>query len=173
MTILVALVAMPAQTAASECEALLEEPSNAPSHADREAQWPGDVAISLAEVVKGLTFARSARNRMPLATALAQVEAQCESTEQVPAGLVLQGGEDGHEDGVGDARECVVCMAAPRAVRFGCGHLCCCTACSDTMRDQNMGCPNCRAPIAIATGASSAEPTFIAVGQPLAPVGEE
>ena len=71
MTMLVALVAMPAQAAASECEALLEEPSRAPSHADRAAEWPRDVAISLAEVVKGLTFARSARNRMPLATALA------------------------------------------------------------------------------------------------------
>ena len=70
MTILVALVARPAQEAVSECEELLEDPGSAPGHADQPAMWPHDVAIELAEIVKGLTYARTARNRMSLASAL-------------------------------------------------------------------------------------------------------
>ncbi|KAJ8611271.1 hypothetical protein CTAYLR_004135 [Chrysophaeum taylorii] len=39
--------------------------------------------------------------------------------------------------------ECVVCLAAPRAVAFGCGHLCCCENCGKNLAD----CPVCRTPV--------------------------
>ena len=42
------------------------------------------------------------------------------------------------------SQECVVCLNAPRAVAFGCGHLCCCEACSLDVAD----CPVCRTPVA-------------------------
>ena len=167
MTILVALVARPAQEAISECEELLEDPSLAPPHADEAALWPQDVAVELAAVVKGLTYARTSRNRVSLASTLQQLEALCERVQDVPAGLIIPPSDEG------DVRECVVCMANLRTVRFGCGHFCCCTECSDMLRDQRMGCPNCRAPIATTADAASNEPTFVAVGQPLTAVGEE
>ena len=89
MTMLVTLVAKPAQTAAFECEDLLEDTNNAPGHADADAQWPREVAISLAKIIKGLTYSRGARNRMPLSTALSQLEALCtELSDEVPVGLV-------------------------------------------------------------------------------------
>lgn len=167
MTMLVTLVAKPAQTAASECEDLLEDTNNAPGHADADAQWPRKVAISLAKIIKGLTYSRGARNRMPLSTALSQLEALCtELSNEVPVGLVLPQEEQG------DERDCVVCMVEARSVRFGCGHLVCCTGCADHLRAQQMSCPNCRAPIASASAAASAEPTFIGVGQPLSAVIE-
>ena len=170
MTMLVALVALPAQTAMSECDELLEDTSKAPSHADNTAQWPHETAISLATIINGLTYSRSARNRMLLSTALSQLESMClelrGSDNEIPMGLVLSPEE--HEV----PGECVVCMSELRAVRFGCGHLVCCTGCADILREERMGCPNCRAPIATTAGASATEPTFIAVGQPLFAVRE-
>lgn len=166
MTILVAMVAKPAQQAHDECDEIFEESTSlAPNHADPSAGWPHNVAVSLAEVIKGLTYARTARNRTSLAAALHQVEALCNTTDQVPTGFVVSEGEE--------AKECIVCMANPRAVRFGCGHFCCCTTCSDQLRDQRMGCPTCRVPITTVDGASPNEPTFIMRGQPLVPVGED
>lgn len=39
-----------------------------------------------------------------------------------------------------NAGECVICLAAPRLVAFGCGHLCCCEKCADAVVE----CPVCR-----------------------------
>ncbi|KAJ1462549.1 hypothetical protein M885DRAFT_505474 [Pelagophyceae sp. CCMP2097] len=39
-----------------------------------------------------------------------------------------------------DLDECIVCLASPRRVAFGCGHLCVCDDCSHTVDF----CPVCR-----------------------------
>jgi hypothetical protein len=39
-----------------------------------------------------------------------------------------------------EVKECEICMAAPRRVRFKCGHCVCCEACSTKLNK----CPNCR-----------------------------
>jgi len=45
-------------------------------------------------------------------------------------------------------RECVVCMSAPRQVRFQCGHSQLCRGCSDTyMQRRTPTCTMCRAPV--------------------------
>ena len=93
---------------------------------------------------------------MPLSTALSQLEALCtELSDEVPVGLVLPQEEQG------DERECVVCMVAPRAARYRCGHCVACEAC--TLQLER--CPSCRvAPIeVVARGATLAfEESFVA-----------
>ena len=60
-----------------------------------------------------------------------------------------------------DVKECVICMANPRAARFGCGHAFCCADCADELvmlvkraRGGDV-CPTCRCAIAAGTLASS------------------
>ena len=40
----------------------------------------------------------------------------------------------------GGPRECVVCMTAPRRVRYACGHCVCCEECTALLQR----CPSCR-----------------------------
>lgn len=46
------------------------------------------------------------------------------------------------------ARQCVVCLSAPRFVRFGpCKHAACCLDCANTLKANGNPCPLCRKPI--------------------------
>ena len=45
---------------------------------------------------------------------------------------------------VEEERECLICMSAPRAARFGCGHSACCEACAEILRTRRERCPVCR-----------------------------
>jgi hypothetical protein len=155
MTMLVSLVCRPIINAIDEHDQIIETPSLAPGSADVNAEWPRDVAIAVAALVKGLTFSRSPRGRADLPSVMRTLETLCDAN-QVPNGVQIG------DEVSGQFRECVVCMAEPRAIRFGCGHLCCCEECSERLRQlPNSTCPTCRAPIQTADGASAIEPTFV------------
>ena len=119
--------------------------------------------MRLAELIVGLVCG-GLRRRMPFEKVVTRLEELAEDANLRP--------------GVSDAdvpqmplraRECVICMAAPRNVRFACGHLTCCTDCTNSLLatenqrlPQNM-CPTCRARIVvIGSGPELAfEATFI------------
>ena len=77
MTILVALVGEPALQAKELASDLLESPwsTEAAEQIAPIAGWPTEVVGSLARIVVGLSWVRSARKRMPLEIALQQLEA--------------------------------------------------------------------------------------------------
>ena len=138
-------------------EDALEEPSLAPSVADAAARWPDDVAVGLAELAVGLVWRRPARARLPLSHALRSLEEMAERTS-TRAGVAAPAG-----GAAAGARECVVCMAAARAVRFRCGHCVCCEECTVQLER----CPACRSgPIeVVARGEELAhEESFARVG---------
>ena len=103
----------------------------------------------LVEVVQGLVNG-GLRRRLPFAEAVARVEELAEDANLRP------GVDDSDAPGSrGPAKECMICMAAPRTVRFACGHLTCCAECVESLMategsrwPQNM-CPTCRARIVI------------------------
>ena len=115
------------------------------------------VSLQLAAHVKGLMGSRQRKNRKSHRTALAEVEQLCEEHELrrgVPVAAAL--------------KECVVCMMAPRAVRFGCGHALCCEDCADELVKRGDVCPTCRCEIAIAARGDKIgyEETFAAMSRP-------
>lgn len=145
VTLLVCLTGLPALGLLERSAAALEVPSLAPSVADAAATWPDDVATAALEVVIGLAWRRFAAMRMPLAEALERVERVADRVGLRP-GLAI-------EASGATARECVVCMVEPRAVRFGCGHACCCSACAAQLQSREAQgerrCPTCRSAIRV------------------------
>ena len=144
------------------CEPMLEDPSHAPSYADPMAgPWPETLSVGLVEVVVGLCWRRAARSRMGLPDALSHLESLADAANARPGISALAAATDGiSRPAAGSGRECVVCMAAARDVRFLCGHCVCCAACTALLER----CPSCRvAPIRIADrGAALAfEETFV------------
>ena len=98
-----------------------------------------------------LSWVRSPAARLLLPRALTELEELSEAAHARPG--VAAAPADG-------PRECVVCMAAPRATRYRCGHCLCCEACTRLLER----CPSCRvAPIrVVARGASLAlEESFV------------
>ena len=147
VTVLVVLTGRPALEAMEACEGMLEETRHAPGCADpRAGEWPEAVSVGLAEIVVGLAWRRHARSRMPLGDALQRLEAMADAASARPG--IAAAAVAARDAGAGDpgGRECVVCMAAPRDVRYRCGHCVCCAPCS-ALLDR---CPACRvAPIRI------------------------
>merc|ERR1719183_2611356 len=94
VTILVCLTGRPA-TQAMELE-MLDDVSLAPRSVDTSAQWPDGVAIAMAELVQGLSWQRTRKDRIPLQTAFLRLEELAEEHARL---------------GVADAvqNECVVC----------------------------------------------------------------
>ena len=157
ITLLMALVGLPATGLDNQCRHMLRHPTRpekwqAPGVPDATAgEWPPAVAATIAEVVVGLTDQFS-EERMPLPDALQQLEAIVEvadepeppPTRPVPAADVAGGGGE-------EPRECMMCLDAPRELRFGCGHACCCRDCFDGLAaaaarkgDEGARCPVCR-----------------------------
>jgi len=63
-------------------------------------------------------------------------------------------------------RECILCMSAPRHVRFACGHSTLCQRCLDPfLRTHQPVCPYCREPVArsgmVQSDAVANEDTFV------------
>ena len=75
------------------------------------------------------------------------------------------------------AKECMICMCAPRGVRFACGHCVCCEACTDDLiatenqRVPQNKCPTCRARVVVAGRGSNLafEATFVEQSAPPPP----
>jgi serine/threonine protein kinase len=148
VTILVCLTGMPAPQA-MELE-MLEHVSFAPRSVDTSAHWPDNVAIAMAELVKGLSWQRTKNDRMLLETAFLRLEELAEEHVRFDVADEVQNG-------------CVVCRSKPRSVRFVCGHCNCCRDCAAALVERGDPCPTCRAPIhVIARGAHLAgEPTYV------------
>jgi hypothetical protein len=149
VTMLVAMVGLPAANILQPCRLWLrkpEDPANwtAPALPDASAgEWPDDVKIVLATIVAGLTQ-QYEDERMPLSMALEQLEALCTrhgiGEEATAAALAAE------REARQPPSECVVCLDAPRQQRFACGHLLCCADCVEQMLSTSL-CPTCRAPL--------------------------
>ncbi|KAL1507497.1 hypothetical protein AB1Y20_008333 [Prymnesium parvum] len=118
------------------CVDALEDPTQEKVAAVVDPTWPADVALALMRVVIGLSWRRTRSRRMPIADAVRALEAVADNHDVRPGVSVVD-----------EARECVVCLMEPRAVRFGCGHCACCTTCAGLLQAQRMSCPVCRLPI--------------------------
>jgi len=155
ITVLVALTGKSASVAHDECSEMFDDAERAVQFA--AAGFPGSVAVSLARVIKALTYSRSASGRKTVPSALQDLEDLCanmqgDEQQEIPVGIAIDEVE-------AMVRECVVCMAAPRAVRFGCGHACCCESCAVLLAGSR--CPACRMPILRTSSSLAADPTFI------------
>jgi hypothetical protein len=70
------------------------------------------------------------------------------------------------------ARQCLVCMDAPRCTRFfPCQHAVCCNTCAVLLLGTTRQCPVCASPIVTAGPTAVTEPTFVAPRQGGAPPG--
>ena len=155
VTLLVCLTGRHANDALDMAADMLEDPARAAESGaplDHQTDWPAAVAVELAEIVLGLAWRRTLRARMPLAEALSKLEALSDASDTRPGIAAAPTGP----------RECVVCMAELRAVRYRCGHCVCCEACTTQLER----CPSCRvAPIhVVARGVGLAfEDSFVAM----------
>ena len=87
------------------------------SIADASARWPEDVAKEVHLVAKELTIPNRSR-RFTAVAARERMQALVD-THVPPAPLAYTIEE----------RECIICMSAPRHVRFACGHSAMCRGC--------------------------------------------
>ena len=69
--------------------------------------------------------------------------------------------------GVEPMKECQVCLDQIRAVRFGCGHACCCEECALRLLDAQGAafCPACRAPISRESWSAAPDSRGVAVAR--------
>ena len=121
VTMLVVLTGKDAQHAMRTCQGLLEDPALASTHADVTADWPSDgaavrLATVLATVIQGLVCGGTQARRMPLHSAVSAIEELADDVRLRP-GMT----EDDFDVNAEIDRECQICMAAPRCVRFACG----------------------------------------------------
>jgi len=155
ITMLVALTGQTAVGLKARCRMLLRNPEQPakwqpPGVPDAAAgEWPTDVATRLAAASAGLTE-EYAEDRVRLAEVLQALEAivgevgsEAHGEEAGPAAegaaeAAAEGAAGGVEKATGadheDQRECMLCMSAPRQVRFLCGHSVCCLACLSDIR---------------------------------------
>ena len=94
---------------------------------------------------------------MPFAKATTAIEDLADDANLRP-GMAEEASVDEREAAGTLLKECVICMAAPRSVRFACGHMLCCEDCTEDLINavaqtswgaQNK-CPSCRARIVVA-----------------------
>ena len=114
------------------------------------------------QLVIGLSWRRHARSRMSLSDALQQLEAMADAADARPGFAAAVPTTAGVASGAPSTveRECVVCMASPRGVRYRCGHCVCCEPCTELLER----CPSCRVgPIHVIARSSSLalEDTFV------------
>ena len=147
ITILCTLTGLEAKGILSGCRVMLRKPSKrakwcAPGLPDTTAgKWPDAVACGLVKLVIGLSEGY-ADERMLLPEALGILEAL----------TAAAGGQAATADGQSaEARLCIVCEHAPRAVRFCCGHAQYCNSCWTSTRASgtrwSRECPTCNAPL--------------------------
>jgi serine/threonine protein kinase len=143
ITMLVALTGQSAIGLKKTCKALLKHPQSpehwrAPGVPDAAAgAWPADVVAAMAAMTSSLTL-EDEDERMPLSQALHTLEgivgdegkweatADDESTGALGGRATVGSGAEmapvAEEEEVEEPRECILCMSAPRSVRFLCGH---------------------------------------------------
>ncbi|KAL1495331.1 hypothetical protein AB1Y20_017186 [Prymnesium parvum] len=136
VSLLVCLGGRPAIPVVDRFGNALEGLAPAETFTDPTAEWPPDVAEQALEVVRGLIWGRLPSQRMVLSQALSLLEAMADAQRLRPG--IRDDGEDAQ-------RSCIICMSAPRSVRFDCGHALCCTVngCAAAILQRGV-CPNCR-----------------------------
>ena len=159
ITLLMTLVGLPALDIRRHCRNMLrfpEDPSkwSAPGVPDGSAgEWPADVMSEALEVVVGLSKGEYADERMPLPEALRRLESLVDAAPPEPEGAddaapaVPPAAAAAPAAAEPEVRMCIVCEAAPREVRFRCGHACCCRGCVARVQAHDDQCPQCRAPL--------------------------
>jgi len=152
ITLLMALTSLPGPRIMLHCRNMFrshDEPSTweEPGVSDRGAgEWPPSVVSEVIKIVVGLSKGEYPDERMPLPDALRRLEALVDAAPPGP-----EGGADAAAAAPAAAgpevRMCIVCEAAPREVRFHCGHACCCRCCVARVQAHDDQCPQCRAPL--------------------------
>ena len=132
-----------------------------PGVADEAAgDWEGGAACEIAEIVAGLNE-MWAEDRMPLSEVLKRLEAAAAGADASQVASSTAAAEEEAE-----ARCCIICEAAPREVRFACGHAVVCGACLPSVVQQHGKCPTCGAafgaqPVLEQGQQVAAGPTFV------------
>ena len=112
-------------------EQMAEVPEDIPSLVDPAADWPTEVSLRLGKMIRQLMHPHR-RQRIDLPDALKELEDICESSSLRPGVIVADA-----------TKECIICMAEPREVRFACGHCVCCAVCTDLLLGRLANCPVC------------------------------
>jgi len=136
------------------CE--VEDSSEVVSLSDPTAQWPITVAAEMHKVGMALVK-RNRERRITLNTALQRLQRLVDDhlgPAPVPEDL--------------EERECMICMSAPRHVRFGCGHSALCGGCvGPFVQRAAPTCLICRQPVTqeglVVSDAVTREVTFVRI----------
>ena len=142
MTILVAFTGQPASGLKQRCRHMLKFPDKPerwqkPGVPDEAAgEWEGATACALAEISNGLDE-RWAEDRMPLPEVLEKLETMAAAAGADDAAAASAAAE------TAEPRYCIICEAAPREVRFACGHAIVCAGCLPTVVERHRQCPTC------------------------------
>ena len=165
VSILVALTGQPAKDLKQRCRHMLKFPDRPerwqkPGVPDEAAgEWDGATACSLAEVIVGLNE-MWAEDRTPMPEVLERLKAiaAAAGADAAPAGAEAAG--------AAEERCCIICEAAPRDVRFACGHAIVCAGCLPMVVERHQQCPTCcvafgAQPVAEQGAHVNAAPTFV------------
>ena len=111
-------------------------------------EWPAAVMSEALTIVVGLSRGvqhtiDDPEDRLPLPDALRRLEALGDAAPPEPEGAA----DAAPPAAQPEVRMCSVCEAAPREVRFRCGHACCCRGCVALVQAHADLCPQCRAPL--------------------------
>ena len=128
ITILKAVTCLPDKNLVSACRHMLRNPGQhdrwqAPGVPDTAAgEWPPHVVQTLLDLINGLRD-EFKEDRMPLPTALRELEAIVEAADEArPSQQPTPGHKpEVHGPGAVYPKECMICLDQPRQVRFSCG----------------------------------------------------
>ena len=145
-TVLMTLTGLPAAEIKQRCRHMLKwptqpqrwQPPGVPD--DAAGNWDGGASSGLAEIIQGLDE-KWAEDRMPLSDVLARLEAMV-----IAAGTATGSSSEAAAaapSGAEEARLCIICEAAPREVRFACGHALVCNGCLPVVIEHHKKCPTC------------------------------
>jgi len=163
VSVLMTLTGLPTSDIKQRCRLMLKFPDTPdrwlkPGVPDEAAgKWDGASAAGLAEISAGLTD-QYEEDRMPFAEALQKLEAMAVAVEVVDIAAATVGEEE--------ERCCIICEAAPREVRFACGHALVCRGCLPVVVNKHRQCPSCGVafgahPVAEQGDHVRAAPTFV------------
>ena len=151
MTLLVAFTGQPAKALKQRCRHMLRSPDEParwqkPGVPDEAAgSWDGAVACELVAIVVGLDE-KWAEDRMPLSDVLQRLERLVEQSAPPPPQQERPTTQPPPPPDEESTRMCIICEAAPREVRFACGHATVCSACLPSVVDTHRKCPTCNTP---------------------------
>ena len=141
VTALMALTGLPTTDIKQRCRHMLKWPTQPekwqpPGVPDAAAGgWDGEAASGLVEMVNGLQEV-FAEDRTPLAEVLQRLEAMAAAAVADEPEATPTAAEE-------EERLCIICEAAPREVRFSCGHAIVCSGCLPSVVQQHRKCPTC------------------------------